>query len=120
MKIAWNKIGLGICILILVIMLVVWVFGASFVYCGYFSEVMQDSINNLSELVIHNAIIGLLFYVLPILLVLKNIKLLIEIYKTERCITRNDMYSLLYIVLQFYLLLIYLLLIFYPLCRRFL
>ena len=106
MRIAWNKIGLGICILILIAILGVWVLFASYLYCSYFSEVMQDSINDTNKLIFHDAIIGLLFYALPITLVLKNIKLLIEIYKTERKITRNDMYSLLYIAIPFYILLI--------------
>ena len=106
MKIAWNKIGFGICILILVIMLVVWAFWASYAYCCYFSGILQNSINDTNKLIICNAIIGLLFYVLPILLLFKNIKLLIEIYKTERSVTSNDMYSLLSFVIPFYIILI--------------
>ena len=105
MKIDWNKIGLVVSILILVAMLIVWILFVSFGYSFFFSEVLQVRVTDLEKLIAKNAIIILLLYLLPILLILKNIEMLIDIFKTQKEITRNNVHSLLYIVLPLYTLL---------------
>ncbi len=98
----WNKIGLAVSILILVAMLILWALFASYGYYSYCS--MVDDETNIINKTISNALIGLLLYVVPIILMLKNIKLLAEIFKTQRKITREDMLSILYLPLPFYIL----------------
>ena len=100
----WNKIGLAVSILILVAMLIAWALFAPYIYCSYFSEIFQEKFSSEHDLIIQNAIVGFLLYVAPILLTFKNIKLLCEIFQSNRDITKNDMYSLLYIALTFYIL----------------